>query len=130
MGQAFRPSTLVPRSFVVDDVSHESGATQIKVRPANGTSACPLCGRRSERVHSHYQRCLADLPLAGQPVRLMVDVRRFYCDAVSCHRRIFTERFDEGVLAPGRGEPPASTTLSTILDSPWVGDRRQASPGG
>ncbi len=100
MGQAFRPSTLVPRSFVVDDVSHESGATQIKVRPANGTSACPLCGRRSERVHSRYQRCLADLPLAGQPVRLMVDARRFYCDAVSCHQRIFTERFDEGVLAP------------------------------
>ena len=31
---------------------------------------------------------------------LVVLVRRFHCDAVLCGRRIFAERFDEGVLAP------------------------------
>jgi transposase len=43
---------------------------------------------------------LSDLPLAGKPVRLVVLVRRFHCDAVLCGRRIFAERFDENVLAP------------------------------
>jgi hypothetical protein len=38
--------------------------------------------------------------LAGKPVRLVVLVRRFHCDAVLCGRRIFAERFDENVLAP------------------------------
>jgi transposase len=38
--------------------------------------------------------------MAGKPVRLVVEARRFYCDAGLCGRRIFAERFDEGVLAP------------------------------
>jgi hypothetical protein len=38
--------------------------------------------------------------MAGRPVRLVVVARRFHCGAVLCSRRIFTERFDGGVLAP------------------------------
>ncbi|MBV8735864.1 MAG: transposase family protein, partial [Alphaproteobacteria bacterium] len=26
------------------------------------TACCPLCGRRSKRIHSRYERTLADLP--------------------------------------------------------------------
>lgn len=100
MGQALRPSTLVPRDFVVEDVVGDGVATLIRVRPASNGSACPGCGTRSERIHSRYQRRLADLPMAGKPVRLVVDVRRFHCDAAPCGRRIFAERFDEGILAP------------------------------
>jgi hypothetical protein len=40
------------------------------------------------------------LPLAGRPVRLVVVARRFRCGADLCGRRIFTERFEDGVLAP------------------------------
>ena len=70
------------------------------MRPVNRARPCPGCGRSSERVHSRYRRRFADLPIAGQPVRLVVTARRFYCDAVLCERRIFTERFDQGVLEP------------------------------
>ncbi|NEI67701.1 transposase family protein [Rhizobium leguminosarum bv. viciae] len=72
----------------------------IAIRPASTASLCPVCGTRSERIHSRYQRRLADLPLVGKPVRLVIDARRFHCDAVLCGRRIFTERFDGDVLAP------------------------------
>jgi hypothetical protein len=51
-------------------------------------------------VHSRYRRHLLDLLLGGKPVRLVVVARRFRCDAVLCGQRIFTERFDEDVLAP------------------------------
>ncbi|MGY4412401.1 transposase [Bradyrhizobium sp. LB7.1] len=36
----------------------------------------------------------------GRPVRLVVVARRFRCVTVMCGRRIFTERFDDGALAP------------------------------
>jgi transposase len=43
---------------------------------------------------------LGDLPLAGQPVRLVLMARRYRCSAIKCKRRIFTERFDNGVVLP------------------------------
>ncbi len=97
--QAFRPSTLVPRGFVIENAALEGATAVIVVRPTSRASACG-CGARSERIHSRYHRRLADLPIAGRPVRLLVKTRRFYCDAVLCGRRIFTERFDDGLLAP------------------------------
>jgi len=100
MSQALRPSTLVPRGFLVEDAVSDASLTLITVRPVCTAGACPGCGTRSERIHSRYQRRLADLPMAGKPVRLVVVARRFHCDAVLCGRRIFAERFEEDVLAP------------------------------
>jgi transposase len=60
---------------------------------------CPLCQQAATRVHSHYQRTVADLPWAGLPVQITLTVRRFFCDQFNCPRRIFTERLP-GVLAP------------------------------
>jgi len=100
MQRAFRPSTLVPCGLAVDEVSSDEAGVVITVHPRNSGSACPECGRVSERVHSRYRRCLADLPMAGRPVRIVVTARRFRCDAVLCGRRIFAERFDRDVLAP------------------------------
>jgi hypothetical protein len=34
----------------------------------------------------------------------LVKARRFYCDAVLCGRRIFTERFDGDLLRPTGSE--------------------------
>ena len=41
-----------------------------------------------------------DLPLSGKVVRLLVAPRRFRCDMAQCSQRIFTERFDGGILRP------------------------------
>ena len=60
---------------------------------------CPLCRRSSRRVHSRYQRALADLPWSGVAVQLRLHVRRFFCDNVACRQRIFTERIPT-VAAP------------------------------
>lgn len=59
---------------------------------------CPVCGTLSRRVHSRYVRTLADLPWQGIPVSVRLHVRRFFCDAGSCERAIFTERLP-GVVA-------------------------------
>jgi transposase len=67
--------------------------------PKPSQSACPLCGDVSQRVHSHYNRTLADLPWQGRAVRIQVRARRFHCVRVGCPRRIFTERLPQ-VAAP------------------------------
>jgi hypothetical protein len=100
MQQSLRPSSLVPHGFVVEGTSSDGAGMLIAVRAVSRANACPGCGTSSERVHSRYRRRLADLPIAGQPVRLMVVARRFHRDAVLCGRRIFAERFDHDVLAP------------------------------
>lgn len=98
--RVLHPSALVPPGFVVESAIHDGTATVITVRPTGDTSLCPGCKSSSGRIHSRYQRCLSDLPLAGRPVRLMVVARRFRCDATLCARRIFTGRFDNSILVP------------------------------
>src|SRR3954454_15590865 len=100
MQRALRSSVLVPHGFDVESAFCDGATTVITVRPTSGTSLCPGCGASSGRIHSRYQRRLTDLPLAGRPVRLVVMARRFRCVTVICGRRIFTERFDDGALAP------------------------------
>lgn len=100
MRASLRPSAVVPCGFVVESVVCENRAAVMTVRHASEASACPDCGTSSKRVHSRYRRQLSDLPIAGRPVRLELLARRFFCDVIQCGRRIFTERFDIGVLAP------------------------------
>ncbi|MGH2479964.1 MAG: ISL3 family transposase, partial [Ktedonobacteraceae bacterium] len=56
------------------------------------SSPCPVCGSAATRIHSRYQRRLADLPSTGQPVHILLAVRKFFCDEPTCPRKIFTER--------------------------------------
>jgi len=100
MRRALGSSAVVPPGFVLDSVVKDGGGFLIAVRALGSSSACPGCGMSSERVHSRYSRQLADLPIAGRAVRLIAMARRFRCAAASCGRRIFAERFAEGVLAP------------------------------
>jgi transposase len=66
------------------------------------TSNCPKCGKPSQHIHSHYQRCLQDLPISGQAVCWMVQARRFRCATKRCKQRIFCERFVEQVKVYSR----------------------------
>jgi zinc-finger of transposase IS204/IS1001/IS1096/IS1165 len=98
--QSVRASTLIPRGFVADEAVNDVDGALITMRPASSTSLCPACGAISGRIHSRYSRRLADLPIVGRRVRLVLLAWRFRCGAVLCGRRIFNERFDADVLAP------------------------------
>ena len=98
MQQALRRTSLVPPGFVVESAFCEADLTVLTVRSSSSFGLCPCCGTVSRRVHSHYRRRAADLPLSGRVVQLVVIARRFRCGAVLCGRQIFTERFPEGVL--------------------------------
>ncbi len=62
---------------------------------ARRTAPCPSCRRRSRRVHSRYDRTIADLPWGGTTVRLRLRVRRFLCQVAACSQRTFAEQLPQ-----------------------------------
>jgi len=66
--------------------------------PTASDATCPKCGLPSSRVHSRYDRRLADGAVAGQPVVLRVRVRRFFCAGGDCPVGTFAEQV-EGLTA-------------------------------
>jgi transposase len=92
--RALQASELVPAGFAVENV--EIGAEQVIVviRGSASSCPCPLCRTVAHRVHSRYSRKLGDLPVSGRPTEMILRARRFFCDAISCPRRVFAERFD------------------------------------
>ena len=72
MDQRLRPSSLVPEGFVVEHATIDGERVTVSVRTVTGECACPACGAVSRRIQSRYWRRVADLPLAGRRVDLLV----------------------------------------------------------
>jgi transposase len=87
-------NVLLPHLAGIEIHRIESTLTGLRLwataRAAQGT--CSRCGQLSSRVHSRYQRRLADLPVAGRGVVLVLGVRRFFCDQPTCQARTFAEQ--------------------------------------
>ena len=87
-----------PKLLNLIGVRADENAVTLIARASPRAARCPVCGKRSARVHSRYTRTLADLPWQGIPVTVRLHVRRFFCDEGTCDRAIFAERLS-GVVA-------------------------------
>ncbi len=63
---------------------------------------CPLCAHAATHVRSSSTRLVADVPCAARHVQLILRVRKFRCDTVSCPRKIFAERLGPFIEAWAR----------------------------
>ena len=110
MARGFNPAALIPPGVSMESVDDTGTAVVMTVRSSTAVGTCPDCGT-SHRVDSRYTRSLADLPLSGRPVRLLV--WRFRCDRALCTRRIFSERLVAATpwarRTPPLGKRPAKT---------------------
>ena len=79
----------------VDRLWREGATLHVAATTTRRRARCPDCGRRSRRVHSRYERVMADVPCGGAGVRLHVRPRRFWCRVRGCRRRIFCERLPD-----------------------------------
>ena len=100
---------LAPCGLVVEHMQSEAYDLVITARPASRTAACPTCGSVSARVHSTYQRALADLPSHGQAVRICSKRGSL----VSHSRQIVSETASEPKIDPAyhSTSPGRGTTL-------------------
>jgi len=77
----------------------------IWARAGSGEGVCPRCGQPSGRVHSWYQRRLADAPAGGRRVVIRLRVRRFFCGTAGCPKKTFAEQVP-GLTAPRARRTP------------------------
>jgi len=109
--------TLVPDAgeVVLECVkAEEHGLLLMTLRACREQSTCPRCHRPSARVHSHYWRRPSDLPWEGMPIRILLHVRRFFCDTEGCEQRIFTERLPNTVSWYARRTCRLSASIEKI----------------
>src|SRR3712207_855943 len=91
----------VPDLFLETMEADDQGV-RLTASVTHATTPCPICAESATRVHSRYQRTVADLPWAGRRVRLLVQVRRFFCDTPTCPRAIFAECLGPAITAYAR----------------------------
>src|SRR5712692_3669389 len=104
-----------PAEVQVERLIAEADHITLVVRAVRRAVPCPGCARPSSRIHSFYERRLADLPWNGVPVKIRLRARRFFCDAEDCAHRIFTERLPETT------ETYARRTLRMEQALRWLG---------
>jgi transposase len=90
------PSSVRLETWSLKPASHSITLT---LNSRHRATRYPLCGRWARRVHSRYERILADLPWGEHAITVRLGVRRMFCDNTRCGRRIFAERLP-GVAAP------------------------------
>ncbi len=86
----------------------------IWARARAGQAPCPACGRLSVRVHSRYQRRLADAAIGGRPVLIRLTVRRFFCPAPECPVITFAEQVEGLTVRYARRTPPLAEMLTAV----------------
>jgi len=76
-------------------VEMSNGELVLHIRATSSSVSCPLCAQPATRLHSRYVRAVKDLPCAEKPLHLILHVRKFFCDAADCARKIFAERLPQ-----------------------------------
>jgi hypothetical protein len=82
---------LVPPGIVVEHQDVGTDRIVVSGRLALVEADCPECGTLSRSCHSRYVRTLADLPVGGRTMAILLTVRRFRCTTPGCHRTTFSE---------------------------------------
>ena len=84
-------SPILPDHFQLMD--HYVGETNIHIGlvATQTVGCCPDCQMPAHKVHSFYQRTLADLPICGKAVSLRLRLRKFFCRNDNCTRKIFAQ---------------------------------------
>src|SRR5436309_5136757 len=91
-----------PAGITIDSLDPSVNELVIRIACDFPRMPCPVCQQPSARIHSRYQRLVADLPCAGRNVILALTVRKFVCGTPTCPRKIFTERLPGLVESYGR----------------------------
>jgi transposase len=99
---------------VVEDVEVSGTWLCVRACPRIGDAVCPRCGRSSGRVHSRYERRLADAAIGGRRVVIRLRVRRFFCAWPGCPAATFAEQVEGLTSRYARRSPPLAGMLAAV----------------
>jgi transposase len=99
---------------IVEEIAVAAGLLLVLARARAAAGTCPLCGTESGRVHSRYERRLADAAIGGRQVEIHLEVRRFFCPAPGCRCKTFAEQVDGLTTRYARRTPLLAGMLGRI----------------
>ena len=90
---------MLPAYIQLEDWQIDTLTTEITLMLSSNqvAPACPRCQTPAHRIHSHYERIVADLPWGEYRVCWNLTVRKCFCQNANCQQRIFSERLVEVV---------------------------------
>ena len=76
-------------------ISHKNDGNYliIHMESVEERAKCPYCGKVSYKVHSHYTRKLQDLPIQAKKVKLVINIKKFFCLNKNCEHKTFAESY-------------------------------------
>jgi transposase len=98
----------------VERVFAAGKSVRIRARTAGVAAACPACGVASRRVHSRYERRLADTAVGGQETLIHLRVRRFFCQNMACAKKTFAEQVPGLTTRYGRRSSGLTAVLRAV----------------
>jgi transposase len=108
------PGLVVPATLCIIELKREDNTVIVHADTCSASARCPWCQQSSSRVHSRYNRTLADLPCSGQRVYWRITARKFYCTNGCCSGKVFAERLDEVARVYGRRTVRQQQALEAI----------------
>jgi transposase len=98
----------------ITDVFTKGSVLRVHAETCSQSARCPDCAAPSRRVHSRYERRLLDAAVGERETVLHLRVRRFFCTAVECARKIFCEQVDGLTTRHGRISALARRLLEAV----------------
>ncbi|MFE7839172.1 ISL3 family transposase [Streptomyces sp. NPDC057474] len=100
--------------LVIEDITLGDDRVLVVARAVATHAICPECGGTSGRVHSGYDRWLADAAVGGRPMVIQLRVRRFRCAVAACPRTTFAEQVAGLTFRYGRRSERLHAVLQVV----------------
>ncbi|MGN2638669.1 ISL3 family transposase [Nocardia takedensis] len=98
----------------IEAVEDVAGVVCVRASARAVAGVCVRCGCEATRVHSRYERCLADAPVGGRRLAVRLRVRRWFCDEEACGVVTFVEQIAGLTVRHGRRTPLLRAMLEGI----------------
>ncbi|MBL8168616.1 MAG: ISL3 family transposase [Acidobacteria bacterium] len=103
-----------PQLLKLEKIIQQADLITLVMSSKRDSAQSPSCQMVSSKIHSHYERTVADLPWEGIKVKLRLRVRKFFCRNSSCKQCIFCERLPEVVARYAHRTQRLNEALSLI----------------
>jgi zinc-finger of transposase IS204/IS1001/IS1096/IS1165 len=98
----------------VERIFGKGTGVRIEATTTKLEATCPGCATVSRRVHSRYQRKLADAGMGNREIEVLLTVRRISCLERLCPRRTFVEQVEAVTTRHGRRTQLADRTVLDV----------------
>lgn len=82
------------KKLIVTGKEIKEGIMYIYCETEKQKMKCKYCGEESEKVHSRYTRIISDLPIQNYKVKLVIKIRKYFCNNSKCQHKTFAESLD------------------------------------